>query len=292
MYSVAISNKLIREAVPADSKSSLVFLPMEFRVKYLLVSLIQKTTFEFDAIDITASVFADYFGLTWGGVQTKSLKTAIEALKESRYIIDGKVVKWLSDKSCFSDGNIHLKLDDSLSPYLLQLKGNFTLYSYDAVAKFRSRYSYRLYEFLKSAEGMEFYKISIDNAITLLGDNCCKAKNEFIKRVLAPALNDINNYSDLNVRKRFHKPFGKPEQIWFSIRNKSDENQAKNIIYFSNKKKCESKKSMYDGSLKPVCYHVDDKMEKMISDARKEMLRSSKKPEPRRFKGGVQTNNK
>ncbi len=222
MYSVAIANKLIREAVPADSKSSLVFLPMEFRVKYLLVSLIQKTTFEFDAIDITTSVFADYFGLIWGGVQTKSLKNAIETLKECRYIIDGEIVKWLSDESYFSDRNIHLKIDDSLAPYLLQLKDNFTLYDYDAVSKFKSRYSYRIYEFLKSAEGMGFYKISLDDAITMLGDNCCKTKNEFIKRVLTPALNDINIHSDLVIKKRFHKPFGKSEQLWFSIRNKSE----------------------------------------------------------------------
>ncbi|MBR4858829.1 MAG: replication initiation protein [Clostridia bacterium] len=268
MYSVAISNKLIREAVPTDSKSSLVFLPMEFRVKYLLISLIQKETFEFEAIDITTPMFSEYFGLSWGGIQTKSLKNAIENLIESRYIIDGVVVKWLSDESYFADGNIHLKLDDSLSPYLLQLKGNFTLYTYDAVSKFKSRYSYRIYEFLKSAEGMGFYKISLSDAISLLGDNCCKTKNEFIKRVLSPALNDINTCSDLRIKRRFYKPFGKPEQIWFSIRNKDDDTPSENIKYCDNLTSTSKETDISDELLMPVDIEIDDKMRALIDSVK------------------------
>ena len=188
MYSVAIANELIREVVPADSKSSLVLNPMEFRVKYLLISLIQEDTFGFDAIDISIPEFADYFNLSWGGLQSKNLKFAIENLIESSYIIDGEVMRWLSPKSCFLDGNIHLKLDDSLAPYLIQLESHFTLYNYESVSKLRSKYLYRIYEFLKSAEGIGFYKISINDAITLLCDNCCKTKAKFIKRVPASYL--------------------------------------------------------------------------------------------------------
>lgn len=222
MYSVAISNDLIQHAKPADSKSRLVFTPAEFRIKYLLVSLIQKTTAEFESIDITVSEFAKYFNLTWGGEQTKALIVAVENLKNFRYIVGGNVVHWLAPESDFSDGIIHLKLDGSLAPFLLRLKGGFTLYNYEYVSAFKSKYSYRIYEFLKSAEGMGFYKISLDDAISLLGDNCCKTKNGFVKRVLSPALKDINEHSDLMIRRKFHKPFGKPEQLWFSIRNKSE----------------------------------------------------------------------
>ena len=210
-------------------------------------------------------MFSEYFGLSWGGIQTKSLKNAIENLIESRYIVDG-VVKWLSDESYFADGNIHLKLDDSLSPYLLQLKGNFTLYSFDAVSKFKSRYSYRLYEFLKSAEGMGFYKISLDDAISLLGDNCCKTKNEFIKRVLSPALNDINTYSDLRIKRCFYKPFGKPEQIWFSIRNKDDDTPSENIKYCDNLTL--NGIDITDDILVPVDIEIDDKMRALINSAK------------------------
>ena len=63
MYSVSMANELIREIIPADSRSCLVLSPMEFRIKYLLVSLIQENTFEFDAIDISAAEFAKYFDL-------------------------------------------------------------------------------------------------------------------------------------------------------------------------------------------------------------------------------------
>ncbi len=222
MYSVAIANELIRDIRPYDSKSVLVLSPMEFRVKYLMMSLIQKDDVEFESIDITVSGFAKYFNLIWGGEQTKSMKIAIENLTENKYIINDSIIKWLSDESYFSDGNIHLKLDDSLAPYLLQINGNFTLYNYESAKNFTSKYSYRVYEYLKSTEGMGFCKISVDDAIALFGDRCCKTKSEFLKRVLNPALNDINRHSDITVKRKFHKPFGRPEQIWFSIRNKSE----------------------------------------------------------------------
>ena len=221
-----MSNELVRDARPADSKSVLVFSAMEFHVKYMMISLIQKKDSEFEAIDIGVSEFSKYFGLKWGGEQTKALKAAIENLTKNRYIINDNIIKWLADESSFADGKIHLKLDNSLKPYLLQTETNFTLYNYESVKNFTSKYSYHVYEFLKSAEGMGFYKISLDDAITIFGDGCCKTKSEFLKRVLNPALRDINKHSDLHIRKRFHKPFGKPEQIWFSIQSKPNKDQT------------------------------------------------------------------
>lgn len=101
MYSVSLANELIREAVPVDSRSTLTLSPMEFRVKYLMISLIQKDDYEFDAIDISIPEFAKYFSLKWGGEQTKNLRISIENLVENSYIIDGNTVRWLSPESCF-----------------------------------------------------------------------------------------------------------------------------------------------------------------------------------------------
>ena len=171
MYSVVIANELIREAVPVDSRSTLILSPMEFRVKYLLISLIQKEDSGFFAIDISIPEFAKYFGLSWDGLQTKNLKIAIENLIDFNYVLDGNIIRWPSPESCVHDGNIHLKLDDSLVPYLLHLDDYFTVYNYESVAKFTSKYSYRTYEFLKSVEGMGFYKISV---IFLFLSFCCK----------------------------------------------------------------------------------------------------------------------
>lgn len=287
MYSVAIANELIRDIRPVDSKSVLALNPMEFRVRYLLVSLIQKDDYEFDSIDISIPEFAKYFDLKWGEEQTKSLRISIENLIENKYILDNVTVKWLSDESCFSDGNLHLKLDDSLVPYLLQLKSHFTLYNYESVAKFRSKYSYRMYEFLKSAEGIGFYEISLDDAIALLGDNCCKTKNEFIKRVLNPTLEDINMYSDLKIKKKFHKSFGKPEQLWFSIRNKSDDTPQENIIYHSKSASFSKKVPLDDENLTPVEVDMDDNLKTLVNQAKQEMLHTSEKTKPCRFNSRV-----
>ncbi len=285
MYSVAIANELIRDIRPADSRSVLVLNQMEFRIRYLLISLIQKDTIEFDSIDISVSEFAEYFGLKWGGLQTKSLRISIENLIESSYIIYGNIVRWLSPESCFSDGNIHLKLDNSLAPYLLQLESHFTLYDYNTVAKFRSKYSYRLYEFLKSVEGIGFYKNSLEDAIMLLGNNCCKTKAEFVKRVLTPALNDINTYSDLKIKKKFHKPFGKAEQLWFSIRNISDDTPQENVIYHSKSTSRKDKIPLHDENLTPVDVDMDDKLKSLVNQAKQEMFHTPETTKPRRYAG-------
>ena len=268
MYSVLIANKLIREISPADTKSTLLLSPIEFRVKYLMISLVQKETKFFEPIDITTPEFARYFGLSWGGEQTKSLAVSIENLIENSYILDDKIIRWLSPESYISDGKIHLKLDDSLSPYLLKINGNFTMYSYDAVSEFKSRYSFRLYEFFKSAEGMGFFKISLDDAILLLGDGCCKTKCEFIKRVLNPALKEINNHSDITIKRRFHKPFGKSEQIWFSIRNKCEDLSQENIKYHSKSTANNKINNIEDENLEPVDFVIDNRLKKMISDTK------------------------
>lgn len=292
MYSVAIANELIRDITPADSKSCLILSPMEFRIRYMMISLIQKEDFEFEAIDITVLEFAKFFDLSWGGEQTKNLKTAIENMVNRYYVVDNVTVKWLSDESYFSDNKIHLKLDNSIVPYLLQLDNQFTLYNYESVSKFKSKYSYRIYEFLKSAEGLGFYKISLDDAISLLGDGCCKTKSEFIKRVLNPALNDINTYSDIRIKKRFHKSFGKPEQIWFSIRNKDDKDTSENIKYQSRSTADMKKNEIKDENLIPVVVAMDEKTKQLIADAKREFLFKSGKTKPHRFMGGVQSNNK
>ena len=276
MYSVALANKLIREAVPVDSRSTLILSPMEFRVKYLLISLIQKDYSEFFAIDISIPEFAKYFGLSWGGEQTKSLKIAIENLIEFSYILDGNIIRWLAPESYVSDRNIHLKLDDSLAPFLLKLKSCYTFYNYESVSEFKSRFSYRIYEFLKSAEGMGFYKISLDDSILLLGDNCCKTKAEFIKRVLNPALKDINSHSDIRVKKRFHKSFGKPEQIWFSIRNINDDTPQENIIYQGKSSSVREEFALIDDNLTPIDFDADETTIKLIFDAKRDFFSCSK----------------
>jgi RNA 3'-terminal phosphate cyclase len=120
----------------------------------------------------------------------------------------------------------------------------------------------------------------------MLGDGCCKTKASFIKRVLTPALNDINNYSDIRIKRRFHQPFGKGEQIWFSIRNINDDTPQENIKYHSKSTADLKKKHINDDNLMPIAVAMDDKMKKLIAEAE---FSRPEKTKPRRFKGGVQS---
>ena len=59
-------------------------------------------------------------------------------------------------------GRVDICFDPKLKPYLLQLKANFTRYELQAVLQFRSVYSLRIYEMLKSFEGLKQRDMTID----------------------------------------------------------------------------------------------------------------------------------
>ena len=98
-------------------------------------------------------------------------------------------------------GRIQIKLDEDMKPYLLQLKERFTEYELIYTLNFKSKYSIRLYEFLKSIhyKKMQTYTqiIPIDKFQRLL-DSTYPNFKDFHTRVLKPAQKEINAYSDIN----------------------------------------------------------------------------------------------
>ena len=97
-------------------------------------------------------------------------------------------------------GVIQIKLDEDMKPYLLQLKENFTKYELFWTINFKSKYTVRLYELIKSIHynELETYErtYQLDELRKILGADSYKVYNDFRKRVLAPAVEEINNYSD------------------------------------------------------------------------------------------------
>ena len=88
-----------------------------------------------------------------------------------------------------------------MKPYLLQLKEKFTEYELIYTLNFKSKYSIRLYEYLKSIHynTLKQYKtqIPIDKFQKILDSNYTVFK-DFHSRVLKPAYKEINQYSDIN----------------------------------------------------------------------------------------------
>ena len=113
-------------------------------------------------------------------------------------------MRWI-EKPYIDDnsGIIQIKLDADMKPYLLQLKENFTKYELLWTLNFKSKYTIRLYELIKSIHYHDVYayekEFDIDELRRMLGAETYKTYQTFKTRVLEPAIAEINGYSDKNV---------------------------------------------------------------------------------------------
>jgi plasmid replication initiation protein len=127
-------------------------------------------------------------------ISDKSLWLELEGGKET-------LIRWIEkpyiDKG---SGTIKIKLDEDMKPYLLQLKEKFTEYELFYTLNFKSKYSIRLYEYLKSIhyKTLERYEKTIEILdFQRLLESPYKTFRDFNKNVLQVAYKEINEYSDL-----------------------------------------------------------------------------------------------
>ena len=98
------------------------------------------------------------------------------------------------------------RLDEDMKPYLLMLSKNYTMYPLHNIIKMKTKYGIMLYELLKSA----YFKGSvIEFEVQELKESldCVSYENfsNFRKKVILPAIEDINTYTELKVDVDFKK---------------------------------------------------------------------------------------
>ena len=128
------------------------------------------------------------------------------------------LVRWI-DKAFIEKGSstINIKLDDNLKPYLLNLKENYTQFPLEHIIKMKSKYGIALYEILKSYA----YKFKLTIELDILKEklDCLNYtdNSNFKKKVINPALKDINTYTDLKVDVEYKKQGKQTKYIIFYI---------------------------------------------------------------------------
>jgi plasmid replication initiation protein len=98
------------------------------------------------------------------------------------------------------EGKLWLRFDEDLVPHLLGLKENFTKYRIKDVYQFKSANTWRVYELLKQYKEVGKREFEIDELKLKLG--LSKAYNRidhFKSRIINPAIEEINNVSDILV---------------------------------------------------------------------------------------------
>lgn len=205
-YKVTEDNQLAQQRyISRRSKGKAPTLSEEKAFAYI-VSRIKPTDTELKPIEFDIKEFCDICGFT--------AKQYYSHVKDTLSRLMARQV-WIQTDDGKEDGYpylIHVGLDDgkgkgtvdihpNLAPFLLQLKGNYYQFTFHNILAMKSAYGIRLYKLLKSL----YYKnteIEFDLE-TLKGHLDCIGKHKeyynFKRKVLIPALHDINTYSDLKV---------------------------------------------------------------------------------------------
>lgn len=127
------------------------------------------------------------------------------------------------------EGQIFIRLNDEIKPYLLELKNQFTQYQLKYVMQMKSVHALRVYELLKQYENTATRRreFEIGELKIILGvEDKYSAFKDFEKYVLAVAKKEINTLTDIEIDyKKIYQGRGKKVVgIEFSIDTKvSDE---------------------------------------------------------------------
>lgn len=229
-YLVVKHNDLIREV-----QARLSLTVNEQKVALYLVSLINPDDKDFDIVFVSISALCELFGLEKVKGNYERLKKAIKTLRDKSCWIQGKLFSWIDAPEVIpNSGMVRVKLSESLKPYLLQLKENFTKYKLYNVLVLKSKYSIRIYELLKSYFWEDTYSVTIQEFKKSI---CCDTFNEFKdfnKWVLAPAIKEINELTDIYVEVTKLKTGKCITDLKFDIKEPSKVMPFDSILYKIN----------------------------------------------------------
>jgi plasmid replication initiation protein len=124
------------------------------------------------------------------------------------------------DKIRYVEGNgyIEARFNDSMKPFLLELKRRFTIYQLEAFMQLGSRYSMRIYELLKMREDLRWLRMPVDHLRELLS---CEDKysrfGDFRRRVIERAQSEVSKTTDITFTYKVERDGQSPVRINFMI---------------------------------------------------------------------------
>ena len=162
--------------------------------------------------EVTVSGISELVGIHNGSSMYRDLKVASEKLYERSVIINDpdpdnpKIVqrktRWISGIDYIpGEAKVVLRFAVGIIPYLTQLSREFTQYKLTHVASFESVYSIRLYELLAQWLSAGEREIEVDwFKRQFQVEDKYKRVIDLKKRVIEPAIKEINEYSNFWVK--------------------------------------------------------------------------------------------
>lgn len=211
------SNQLIEAAYKLNE--------IEQKIILTLISLVQPNDKEFQSYTFTIK---DFIKLIGGNSNTRYkeleeiTRNMLAKIYEIRFEERLVQVQWLSQADYnYKKGTIELTLHKFLTPYLLELKKEFTSYHLKNVSKLKGHYSIRIYELLKQYERLQERTLTMEDLRHKLGaTSIYPAYGNFKQRVILPSQKQINKKSDITFEFQEIKQGRAVKEIKFFIKTK------------------------------------------------------------------------
>lgn len=210
----------VRKANELIQKSRFSLSLQQQKIILYLISKIHPTDTEFHEYKFEIKAFCEACGIdSDGGTVYSEIKEAIKNIADKSLWVkmpDGKetLLRWIEKASLETGtGILTIRLDNDMKPYLLQLNKNYTTCDLIYTLTFKSKYSVRLYELIKSIhydESQPYSKTySVDELKKLLGAETHKTYSHFKQKALDPAVAEINGISDKTISYEVAEKTGK-----------------------------------------------------------------------------------
>ena len=212
---VVQSNTLIDNRIPFNDTEQKIF--------YSVLKELKKGDTEFSEIKIPITTFCEEWGLSPNNYYSR-INAALVGLNqkvvEIHSLVNGKrrtetysLIHGTRHEE--GSGEVVIKLHDDMKPYLLNLSGNFTEEQFDILTRL-SWNATRLYETLKRFSWTEMWTCDIRQfkcAMAIPEESYPNVSN-LVKRVIEPAIDEINAKTDLHVS---YKKDGRGEKTSFAF---------------------------------------------------------------------------
>lgn len=198
-YSVVKSNEIIQKA-----KYDLNII--ELKTLAYIFSKIKPDDTELREYTFSIKEYCLICGIDYdNGKNYVNIKDTIKKLRDKSFWLteeNGKeiLIGWLQKaKISKGSGEITVKLDDDIQKYVIGMLNNYTQYELLGTLPMSSRYSFRIYELLKSYAFTKQHTFDLDNLKEILSATTYKRFPDFRRKVLEIAVREINLYTDLEV---------------------------------------------------------------------------------------------
>jgi len=221
-YAVCKHNDLIQ-------KSRYSMSATEQKIIWYLISKIKRTDEELKTYEFHINEFCEICGIeTNNGGNYAYLKSVILKLRNREFWIKispttETTAGWIEKPVInYRSGTIKLKLDEFLKPYLLDLHDLYSTLDFEVALVLTGKYAIRLYELLKSYEGLSGRKVrfTIDGLKLKLNAEKYKTFNDFKKNVLDKSLKEIDQYANFSVSYKLEKTGRSYSHIEFTMADK------------------------------------------------------------------------